>query len=144
MLNHGLKQKHLDTLRSVLLPFSERIEKVGLFGSRERKIRAAYLLMFYTLFGSLFFLLGILYLYFVIGITGFEYLELVTLSYQEQIYLWIAFFLSFAFKCLSAMLRRFLASFRARLLLVPTTSAARVSFLLLKATSARNRNTGVE
>ena len=71
---------------------------VGLFGSRERKIRAAYLLMFYTLFGSLFFLLGILYLYFVIGITGFEYLELVTLSYQEQIYLWIAFFLSFAFK----------------------------------------------
>ena len=35
---------------------------VGLFGSRERKIRAAYLLMFYTLFGSLFFLLGILYL----------------------------------------------------------------------------------
>lgn len=71
---------------------------IGLFGSRERKIRAAYLLMFYTLFGSLFFLLGILYLYFIIGVTGFEYLELVTLNYQEQIYLWIAFFLSFAFK----------------------------------------------
>jgi len=71
---------------------------IGLFGSRERKIRAAYLLMFYTLFGSLFFLLGILYLYFVIGVTGFEYLELVNLNYQEQIYLWIAFFLSFAFK----------------------------------------------
>lgn len=71
---------------------------VGLFGSRERKIRAAYLLMFYTLFGSLFFLLGILYLYFVVGVTGFEYLELVTLTYQEQVYLWIAFFLSFAFK----------------------------------------------
>lgn len=34
MLNHGLKQKHLDTLRRVLLPFSEKIEKVGLFGSR--------------------------------------------------------------------------------------------------------------
>jgi predicted nucleotidyltransferase len=29
-----LKQKHLDTLRRVLLPFSEKIEKVGLFGSR--------------------------------------------------------------------------------------------------------------
>ena len=71
---------------------------VGLFGSRERKIRAAYLLMFYTLFGSLFFLLGILYLYFVIGVTGLEYLEVVSLSYKEQIYLWIAFFLSFAFK----------------------------------------------
>jgi len=71
---------------------------VGLFGSRERKIRAAYLLMFYTLFGSLFFLLGILYLYFVIGVTGLEYLEIVSLTYQEQIYLWVAFFLSFAFK----------------------------------------------
>ena len=34
MLNHGLKQKHLDTLRRVLLPFSKKIEKVGLFGSR--------------------------------------------------------------------------------------------------------------
>jgi len=71
---------------------------IGFFGSRERKIRAAYLLMFYTLFGSLFFLLGILYLYFIVGVTGFEYLELVTLSFEEQIYLWIAFFLSFAFK----------------------------------------------
>jgi len=65
---------------------------IGLFGSRERKIRAAYLLMFYTLFGSLFFLMGILYLYFVIGVTGLEYLEIVSLSYKEQIYLWIAFF----------------------------------------------------
>lgn len=71
---------------------------IGFFGSRERKIRAAYLLMFYTLFGSLFFLLGILYLYVVVGITSFEYLSLITLSFEEQIYLWIAFFLSFAFK----------------------------------------------
>lgn len=71
---------------------------IGLFGSRERKIRATYLLLFYTLFGSLFFLLGILYLYFVIGVTGLEYLEIVYLSYKEQIYLWIAFFLSFSFK----------------------------------------------
>jgi len=71
---------------------------IGLFGSRERKIRAAYLLVFYTLFGSLFFLLGILYIYFIVGITGFEYLELVSLSFKEQIFLWIAFFLSFSFK----------------------------------------------
>lgn len=34
MYNHGLTEKHLDTLRSVLLPFSKKIEKVGLFGSR--------------------------------------------------------------------------------------------------------------
>ena len=33
---------------------------IGVLGTRERKIRAAYLLMFYTLFGSLFLLLGLL------------------------------------------------------------------------------------
>lgn len=60
---------------------------IGLFGSRERKIRAAYLLMFYTLVGSLFFLLGILYIYVIIGITGFEFLELIGLTYKEQIFL---------------------------------------------------------
>lgn len=32
--NHGLTERHLDILRSVLLPFSKKIEKVGLFGSR--------------------------------------------------------------------------------------------------------------
>lgn len=34
MYNHGLTEQHLDILRSVLLPFSKKIEKVGLFGSR--------------------------------------------------------------------------------------------------------------
>lgn len=34
MFDHGLKQKHLDILRNVFLPFSQKIEKVGLFGSR--------------------------------------------------------------------------------------------------------------
>ncbi len=34
MLNHGLSTKQLNTLRSILLPFSEKIDRVGLFGSR--------------------------------------------------------------------------------------------------------------
>jgi NADH-ubiquinone oxidoreductase chain 4 len=80
---------------SVLIPM---FLLIGLYGSRERKIRAAYLLIFYTLFGSLFFLLGVLYLYYVVGATSFEFLEFTNLSHCEQLILWIAFFLSFSFK----------------------------------------------
>jgi NADH:ubiquinone oxidoreductase subunit 4 (subunit M) len=36
---------------------------IGLWGSRERKIRAVYLFFFYTLVGSLLMLIGILYIY---------------------------------------------------------------------------------
>jgi predicted nucleotidyltransferase len=34
MFNHGLSTKQLDILHNILLPFSEKIEHVGLFGSR--------------------------------------------------------------------------------------------------------------
>ena len=36
---------------------------IGVWGSRERKVRAVYLLFFYTLFGSLLMLIGLLYIY---------------------------------------------------------------------------------
>ncbi len=32
--DHGLTTKQLDTLHNILLPFSDKIDKVGLFGSR--------------------------------------------------------------------------------------------------------------
>jgi proton-translocating NADH-quinone oxidoreductase chain M len=71
---------------------------IGMEGSRERKMRAAYLLLFFTLFGSFFFLMGILYLYCLIGGTSFDYLQLVYIPYDHQLYLWILFFLAFACK----------------------------------------------
>lgn len=71
---------------------------IGFFGSRERKIRAAYLLFFYTIIGSLFFLVGILYIYYVTGTFNIEYINLWSFTKNEQYFLWIAFFLSFAFK----------------------------------------------
>lgn len=71
---------------------------IGLFGSRERKTRAAYLLFFYTLIGSLFMLLGIIYIYSLTGTLSFEYLLLWNFTFEEQYWLWIAFFLSFASK----------------------------------------------
>lgn len=72
---------------------------IGIWGSRERKVRAIYLLFFYTLFGSLLMLIGILYIYFTVGTSNLEYLLSYNLfSFEEQIWLWLAFFISFASK----------------------------------------------
>ena len=71
---------------------------IGTLGSRERKIRAAYLFFFYTLFGSLFMLIGIIYIYLIAGTLNLEYLFTFTFTFNEQFWLWLAFFLSFASK----------------------------------------------
>ena len=71
---------------------------VGVWGSRERKIWAVYMLFFYTLCGSLLFLLGILYIYTITGTFNLEYLLSYNFSETEQYFLWLAFFLSFASK----------------------------------------------
>ena len=71
---------------------------VGFLGSRARKIRASYLLFFYTLIGSILMLLAIIYIYCVAGTLNIEYLSSFEFSYIEQQWLWLAFFLSFASK----------------------------------------------
>ena len=71
---------------------------VGVWGSRERKIWAAYMLFFYTLCSSLFLLLGILYIYKIAGTFSIEFLLSYNFSDSEQFFLWLAFFLSFASK----------------------------------------------
>ena len=71
---------------------------IGLFGSRERKIRAVFFFFFYTLIGSLCFLIGILYIYSTVGTVNLEYLVQYNFTDTEQYYLWLAFFLSFAAK----------------------------------------------
>ena len=71
---------------------------IGFWGSRERRVRATYLLFFYTLFGSLCMLLGLIYIYIHTGTLSFEYLLTKVFSLQEQTWLWLAFFLSFASK----------------------------------------------
>lgn len=76
---------------------------IGIWGSRERKIIAAYQLFLYTLLGSLFMLLGILIIYYQTGTTDYQYL-LSTLKSCKKVpcnsecILWLAFFLSFAVK----------------------------------------------
>jgi proton-translocating NADH-quinone oxidoreductase chain M len=73
---------------------------IGVWGSRERKIRAAYLFFFYTLCGSILMLIGILYIYKLTGTLNIEYIQLLswTFSQTEQILLWLAFFIAFSSK----------------------------------------------
>jgi proton-translocating NADH-quinone oxidoreductase chain M len=71
---------------------------IGIWGSRERKIRAAYLLFFYTLVTSLIMLSSLLYIYFTVGTFNLEYILAYPFSFQEQFWLWLAFFFSLASK----------------------------------------------
>lgn len=71
---------------------------IGIWGSRERKIRAVYLFFFYTLCSSLLFLISILYIYNKTGSLNLEYLMTVEFTFTEQLFLWCGFFLSFASK----------------------------------------------
>ena len=80
---------------SVLIPM---FIIIGVWGSRERKIRAAYQFFLYTLFGSVLMLLAILLIYFQTGSTDLEILYTSSFSENRQILLWLAFFASFAVK----------------------------------------------
>ncbi len=71
---------------------------VGVWGSRERKIRAAYFFFLYTLLGSVLMLLSILYIYYQVGTTNYEVLLTFIFSKTEQKFLWLSFFGSFATK----------------------------------------------
>jgi len=71
---------------------------IGVWGSRERKIRASFFFFLYTLSGSVLMLLSILYIQYQVGTTNFETLVTVSFSLYEQKLLWLTFFLSFATK----------------------------------------------
>lgn len=80
---------------SVLLPM---FLIIGIWGSRERKVLAAYYFFLYTLLGSVLMLLSILYIYYQIGSTEYEVLLTFSFSKIEQKFLWFTFFLAFASK----------------------------------------------
>ena len=80
---------------SVLIPM---FLIIGIWGSRERKIRAAYFFFLYTLLGSVLMLLAILYIYYQVGTTDYEVLLTFSFSELEQKIMWLAFFASFATK----------------------------------------------
>nr|YP_006665879.1 NADH dehydrogenase subunit 4 [Porphyra umbilicalis]AFC17782.1 NADH dehydrogenase subunit 4 [Porphyra umbilicalis] len=80
---------------SVLIPM---FLIIGIWGSRQRKIRAAYQFFIYTLAGSLLMLLAILIIYFQQGTTDIQILWNVNFDTRTQILLWLAFFASLAVK----------------------------------------------
>jgi len=79
----------------ILIPF---FLLIGLVGYNKRKIHASFLLFFYTFFGSLFMLLGIVFFFVQKG--SFSSFDLInhSIPLEHQYYLWWCFFISFAIK----------------------------------------------
>lgn len=77
---------------------------IGVWGSRERKIQAAYKFFIYTFVGSIFFLVAILFLYSKVGSTNFFVLASVTfidplfLTLERQVLVALGLMASFAVK----------------------------------------------
>lgn len=71
---------------------------VGVWGSRTRKVRASYLLFIYTFWGSVLFILAILFVYLYVGCCNFEIIFSYDFCFEYQIFLWFAFFIAFASK----------------------------------------------
>jgi proton-translocating NADH-quinone oxidoreductase chain M len=79
----------------ILVPF---FLFIGILGYRKRRIHAAYLLFFYTVFGSLFLLLTLIGLWLSCGTTDLLLLRSMNWNGFEQSILWWCMFLSFAVK----------------------------------------------
>ena len=71
---------------------------IGVFGSRERKIRASYLLFLYTLVSSIVMFVCILFLFVKTGSTNFFIIRLFQFDPLVEKLCWLAFFSSFAVK----------------------------------------------
>ena len=70
---------------------------MGLYGSRN-KIRASFYLFLYTLLGSLFMLLSILYMSYIMGSTDFDVLSKANFNYGIQFFVFCGIFIAFAVK----------------------------------------------
>jgi NADH-quinone oxidoreductase subunit M len=72
---------------------------IGIWGSRARKIKAAYYFFFYTLFGSIFMFIALFLLYFFCG--TFHILILMKFSFSNfyiELLIWFCLFIPFAIK----------------------------------------------
>lgn len=82
---------------SILIPM---FLMIGIFGSRERKLTAAFRLFFYTLFGSFFFLGFLIYIYYVWGtfdLIILKYLVLYQPLFVQKV-CWFCMFIALAIK----------------------------------------------
>jgi len=80
---------------SVLIPM---FLIIGIWGSRERKVKASYYFFLYTLLGSILMLLSVIYTQVQLGTTNYEVLLTFSFSEIEQKLIWFSFFVSFSSK----------------------------------------------
>lgn len=111
---------------SVLMPM---FFIIGIWGSRNRKIKAAYQFFLYTLLGSLFMLLAILVIYFQTGTTDIQVASNSTFFVEKQLILWLAFFISFAVKTPMVPFHIWLPEAHAE---APTSGSVMLAGILLK------------
>ena len=111
---------------SILIPM---FLMIGIWGSRRRKVRAAYLLFFYTLFGSVLMLVAIMSIYMQVGSTDYQILLSVNFAEGRQKFLWLAFFLSFASKIPMVPVHIWLPEAHVE---APTTGSVILAGILLK------------
>lgn len=71
---------------------------IGIYGSRQEKISAAYHFFLYTLLGSLFMLLSIISIQLYLGSTNITLLKTYELPNNIEYLIWLAFFASFSVK----------------------------------------------
>lgn len=80
---------------SVLIPM---FLIIGIWGSRERKIKASFLFFMYTLAGSLFMFIALIHLFLTIGTTDYQILYYSNFNFSTEKLYFLAFFLAFAVK----------------------------------------------
>ena len=83
------------SFESILIPM---FFIIGIWGSRQRRVRASFLFFLYTLFGSIFLLFSLLILYYDTGTTSFSLLSKTVIGYEKQLILWLFIFFSFSVK----------------------------------------------
>ncbi|KCV67174.1 NADH-ubiquinone oxidoreductase chain 4 (mitochondrion) [Fonticula alba] len=102
---------------------------IGIWGSRNRKVLAAFQLFLYTLFGSLFMVFAIAYIYVTKGTLVLNDLIGTDWSFLEERLLWCAFFLAFAIKIPMVPFHTWLPEAHVE---APTSGSVLLAALLLK------------
>nr|YP_009118153.1 NADH dehydrogenase subunit 4 [Stachyamoeba lipophora]AJF22898.1 NADH dehydrogenase subunit 4 [Stachyamoeba lipophora] len=80
---------------AILIPF---FIYIGICGYRKRRVHAAFLFFFFTLFGSLLMFISIVFVYLHCGSTDFLLLWTSEFSTTRELVLWFFFFIAFAIK----------------------------------------------
>jgi NADH-quinone oxidoreductase subunit M len=71
---------------------------IGIWGSKERKIRATFLFLMYSVIGSFLFLSALVYIFLKYNVVDLVDIQFLTFSIEEQSLLWLGCFFSFAIK----------------------------------------------